>query len=96
MDSEFMKDMAKFLRYCSQADGLGMKIGAEGYCKAIAEAARAFLAATEINGIGIGDFKVDLFINDLGNLGISIQNSQAPEKIRDIFVSPTLTEIHVG
>ena len=50
----------------------------------------------EINGIAIGQFKVDLFINDLGNLGISIQNSQAPEKIRDIFVSPTLTEIHVG
>ena len=52
----------------------------------------------EINGIGIGKFKVDLFINDLGNLGISIQHPQAPDKIRDIFVEPDLApeKIHVG
>ena len=52
----------------------------------------------EINGIMIGKFNVDLFINDLGNLGISIQNSQAPDKIRDIFVEPDLDpeKVHVG
>ena len=52
----------------------------------------------EINDIVIGQFKVDLFINDLGNLGISVSSTQAPEKIRDIFVEPGLApeKIHVG
>jgi hypothetical protein len=52
----------------------------------------------EINDIVIGQFKVDLFINDLGNLGISVSSTQAPEKVRDIFVEPSLApeKIHVG
>jgi len=47
----------------------------------------------ELNDIEIGDFKVDLFINDNGKLGITVYKPKDDEHSRDIFVDKNLDVI---
>jgi hypothetical protein len=48
----------------------------------------------EINNIKIGEFSVDLFINENGNLGIAVENKKNEDSSVDIFVTEDLEIVH--